>query len=140
MPPVPIDSAEPSTSATPLETIPISLHDFLAIMTSVLTFPATSASFATTHAALVERMAQTKTILAQTNAILAQNNAILMQIQNHLGLPQIPTIPPAAVALEDLAPPTALLDLIAVAAAAAPSPSSPHPTYDGDDIPPSADM
>ena len=33
MPPVPIDSAGPSTFSTPMETIPIYPRDFLAIMT-----------------------------------------------------------------------------------------------------------
>ena len=47
VPLIPVDSTGPSTFATPMETIPISPHDFLAIMTSVCTFAVTSASFPT---------------------------------------------------------------------------------------------
>ena len=134
-----------------METIPISPHDFLAIMIAVRNFAATSASFATSHAALAERMARTK-------AVLAQNNAILMQIQSHLGLPHIspspsvpahasPAHPPAAAALGYPAPPTASLDLLVVAAVVASSPAAPsppvssataQPTQDEVDIPPTA--
>ena len=151
MPPILVDSARPSTSATPMETIIISSHDFLAIMTSVRTFAATSASFATTHAALAKRMACTEAILAQNNVVLthdnvvlaqnnvvlAQNNAMLVQIQSHLGQPQIPPSPPgaaspfstqpeAAIAPENPAPPTSPLDLLA-AVVAVPSPTAPSP-------------
>ena len=56
MPQVPVDSVGPSTSTAPMETIHIYPCYFLAIMTSVHTFAATSASFATGHATLVERM------------------------------------------------------------------------------------
>ena len=52
VPLVPAASTGPSTSALPMDTIPISPHDFLAIMTTVRTFAATSVSFATSHAAL----------------------------------------------------------------------------------------
>ena len=157
VPPVPIDSAGPSTSATPMETIPISHRDFLVIMTSIHTFATTSASFATAHAALAERMACIEAILAQTNAILAQNNPILVQIQSHKGLPKIPPSPPAAVspssahpkvvvAPANPAPPTAPLDLLTAAvpspAAHSPavSPAAAHLAQDEDDIPPSANM
>ena len=78
VPLVPIDLVGPSTSTTPMETIPISPRDFLTIMTAVSTFSATYAYFATTHAALAEQMARTEAILTQTNVILAQNNAILV--------------------------------------------------------------
>ena len=57
MPLVPIDSIGLSTYAAPMETIPISPHDLLAIMTLVRTFAATSASFATAHATLAKQMA-----------------------------------------------------------------------------------
>ena len=72
VPLIPIDSARPITSATPMETIPISPRDFLAIMTAVLTFTATSNSFATAHAALAKRMAHTEAVLAHNNDILVQ--------------------------------------------------------------------
>ena len=87
MPPILTDSAGPSTTALPMETISISPHDFLAIMMAVRTFAAIFASFYIAHAALVERM-------ARTEVVVSQNNVILMQIQSHLGLPQLPPIPP----------------------------------------------
>ena len=64
MPPAPVDSAGPSTSALPMETIPIYPHDFLAIITAVRTFATTSASFTNAHAALVERMARTEVVVS----------------------------------------------------------------------------
>ena len=64
MPLAPVDSAGPSTSALPMETIPIYPHDFLAIITAVRTFATTSASFTNAHAALVERMARTEAVVS----------------------------------------------------------------------------
>ena len=82
----PTDSVGPSTSASPLETIPISPHAFLVIMIAIRSFVATSTSFTTAYATLAERM-------ACTEAVVTQNNAILIQIQSSLDLPHIP--PPA---------------------------------------------
>ena len=63
VPPVLVDSTRPSTFATPMEIIPISPRDFLAIMTLVCTLIAISASFAIAYAALAEQMARTEAIL-----------------------------------------------------------------------------
>ena len=88
MPPIPSDSARPSTSAPSVQSISKSSHAFLAIMDAVRTFSATSTSFAAAHTALAERMAHAEAAIAQTTTILKHNNAILLQIQSHLGLPQ----------------------------------------------------
>ena len=70
VPLIPVNSVGPSTSTTPMGTIPISPRDFLAIMIAVCTFTATSASFATAHVSLAEQMARTEDVLAQNKDIL----------------------------------------------------------------------
>ena len=152
LPPVLEDSTGPSTSTSPMETIPISPHDFPAIMTVVRLFATTLASFTTAYAALAERM-------APTEVLVTHNNAILIQIQSHLGLPHIPhsspapaqasTGPPptAAIAHGHTAPHTASLNLLEAAVAVPPPPVPPSPpvssvvappTQVEDDIPPAA--
>ena len=129
----PSDAAGPSTPAPPMGFIHITPRDFLAIMDSVRTFFATSASFATAHAALAERMARAK-------AALVHHTAILEQIQSHLGLPHIPLSIPTAAHHDAVAPsvapdpPADPLDILA-AAAAVPSPAT-HPVQDADDSSP----
>ena len=68
----PSDAAGPSTPAAPMGFIHITPRDFLAIMDSVCTFSATSASFATAHAALAERMVRAEATLVDHTAILEQ--------------------------------------------------------------------
>ena len=80
VPPAPLESTGPCTSAPPLQHISISPRNFLAIMDAVRTFSATSASFAAAHTTLAERMTRTEVVVAQTIALLAQNHAILMHI------------------------------------------------------------
>ena len=65
MPTVWFDMAGPSTSAQPPQYITLSARDFLALMETVRTFSATTASFAASQAALVERMTRTEASIAQ---------------------------------------------------------------------------
>ena len=85
----------------------------------------------TTHAALAERM-------THIEAAMAQNQAILMQIQSHLGLPQIS--PSVLAQASSVPPPTepapaTPLDLLAAVAVDATPPIVPQPAQDEDDIP-----
>ena len=80
VPPAPTASDGLSTSAPPPQYISISTRVFLAIMDTVRTFLATSASFAAAHTTLVERMTHTEAVFAQTTSLLAQNHAILVQM------------------------------------------------------------
>ena len=136
------DLAGPSSSAPPSQHITISTRDFLAIMDAVCTFSVTSASFAAAHAALAEKM-------THTEATLAQNQAILMQIQSHLGLPQIspsvpaqassvhpPSIPAPSAQPAPIAPLDLLVASVAVAAPPPATPAAPQPAQDEDDLPP----
>ena len=132
-----------SDSAPPLYHISISPRDFLAFMDVVRTFSATSTSFAAAHTTLVERMTHTEAAVAQTIAMLAKNNAILVQIQSHLGLPQIPSTMPAQVSLDHPppahpAPPITSLDILLAVDTPPASSVAPQPTRDEDDIPPVA--
>ena len=81
-PRAPTGHAGPNTSAPLVEFVHISTQDVLAIMASVLTFAATSQTFAAAHIVMDQRMTRTE--------------AVLTQIQEHLGLPPIPLSPPAA--------------------------------------------
>ena len=72
VPPVPLVSARLNTLAPPMESIPITPRDFVAVMIAVHTFEATSAFYANAHAALAEWISRTETILTRHTAILLQ--------------------------------------------------------------------
>ena len=64
MPTIRSDIAGPSTSTQPPQYITLSSRDFLALMETVRTFSATTASFAASQATLAERMARTEASIA----------------------------------------------------------------------------
>ena len=77
MPTARSDIPRPSISAPPSQYITFFTRDFLALMETVHTFAATTASFAASQATLAERM-------THTEAAVAQIQASLMQLQSHL--------------------------------------------------------
>ena len=133
MPTARSDIAGTSTSAPPPQCITLSATDFLALMETVRTFSATTASFAASQATLAEKM-------TRTEAAVAQIQASLMQLQSHLGLPavsqqalaQASAIPPPEGSAPPPLAPADSLDVLA-AAASATSPAAPQPTQAEDD-------
>ena len=132
-PPTPTTQAGLSTSAPPTEFVHIFTQHFLAIMTIVQNFAATSQTFAVAHIVMAHRMTCAKAILAQ--------------IQEHLSLPLIPITPLAAAALAPQAPtttssvgpsPTVPLASPLVASAALPVDHLTVPSQDEDEVPPPA--
>ena len=135
MPTVWFNMAGPSTSAQPPQYITLSARDFLALMKTVRTFSATTASFAASQAALVERM-------TRTEASIAQIQASIMRIKCHLGLPasspqdpaQPSVVPPQTGSAPPPPAPAASLDVLAAAAASATSPTAaPQPAQAEDE-------
>ena len=82
IPTVRSDIAGSSTSTQPPQYITLSTRDFLALMETVRTFSATTASFAASQATLAERM-------TRTEASVAQIQANIMRLESHLGLPDV---------------------------------------------------
>ena len=140
MPTARSDIAGPSTSTPPPQYITLYVRDFLALMETVRSFSATTASFAASQATLAERMTRTKAVVAQ---ILAS----LMQLQSYLGLsavsPHTPAqasvIPPPSRSAPPPSAPAAFLDVLAAATASATSPSAPQPAQAEDDPSPATD-
>ena len=141
MPTVRSDTTGPSTSAQPPQYITLSAMDFLALMETVRTFSATTASFAASQAALVERMTPTETSIAPIQASI-------IRIESHLGLPnsspQDPAQPSVVPHQTDSAPPppapTASLDVLATAATSATSHiAAPQPAQAEDESSPATD-
>ena len=134
MPTAQSNIAGPSTSAEPLQYITFSTRDFLALMETVRTFSATTASFGASQATLTERM-------TRTEAAVGQIQASLMQLQSHLGLPtislqalaQASDIRPNAVSAPPPLAPAASLDVLVAATASATSPAAPQPAQAEDD-------
>ena len=141
MPTVRSDTTGPSTSAQPPQYITLSARDFLALMETVRTLSATTASFEASQAAQVERM-------TRTEASINQIHTSIMRIESHLGLPASspqdpaqPSIVPHQTGSASPPPaPTASLDVLVAAAASTTSPTAaPQPALAEDERSPATD-
>ena len=117
-----------------MEFVRISAQHFLAIMSTVHNFAATSQTFVVAHTVMAQQMTHMEAILAQ--------------IQEHLGLPPIPPTAPTTAAPTSPTPPTAptvssadpgpAVPLAALAALPDDHPTVPSHDEDEDEVPPRA--
>ena len=119
-PALPETAGPSSSSQQPLEHIPTTSRDFLAVMDVVYALATTTASLAASQTALAE-------LMACAEVTLAHNQAILLQIQSHLGLLPVTVTEPIQPTTHDqsiVSASAASLDVLAADAVASDPPTT----------------